>query len=305
MTRSAWPVVICTACAVVSVPQCQQAPYPRDVTGETLADDAELGRVESPGTVFFQEGFEAEACLERWYNRVGEEQGLVKVVTDGEGVHSGQRGLRLEAVDRDGQSSGAGVDYWFPPGYETVHFRRYIKFGDDYDQGNLNHVGGSLYAVASDDRWAEMGKAGVRPAGDDRFGASFEPWRAWGRNSPPGAMMLYTYWMDMQRDPDGHYWGSNLTPPQEGQVVLERGRWYCLEHMIKANTPGEPDGEMAAWIDGELYIHLTGFRWRTAPQVKLKRVGLGLYIHQSRRANTVWYDDVALSDGYIGRLEGR
>jgi len=184
-----------------------------------------------------------------------------------------------------------------------VYARRYIKFAEDYDQGNLHHVGGSIYAVAGSDKWGGMGKAGIRPTGDDRFGASFEPWRAWGRNEPPGAMMLYTYWMDMKRDRDGNYWGNNLSPPQERQVVLKRGVWHCLEHTIKANTVGEADGEMAAWIDGKLYIHLKGFRWRSSAEVRLKRLSLILYVHQSRRSNTVWYDDVALSTGYVGPTE--
>jgi hypothetical protein len=33
--------------------------------------------------------------------------------------------------------------------------------------------------------------------------------------------------------------------------------------------------------------------------VKLKRFGIGLYVHRATRDNTVWYDDVALSTGYI------
>jgi hypothetical protein len=300
MRRRALPILMLVLLLAVTMPHCQEAPYPTDVTAQTLADEAELSRLQSPANLFFEEGFEDDACLDKWYNRIGEKDGLVRVVTGGEGVRSGTRALRLDAVDRDGRSSAAGVTYWFHPGHSTVYFRRYIRFGDDYDQGNLNHVGGSLYAVAGADRWAQMGKAGIRPEGDDRFGASFEPWRDWGRNSPPGAMMLYTYWMDMKRDRDGHYWGNNLMPPKERGIVIERGRWYCLEHMIKANAPGQADGEMAAWIDGQLYIHLKGFRWRTSPEVRLKRVGLGLYVHQSRRANTVWYDDVALSTGYIG-----
>ena len=60
---------------------------------------------------------------------------------------------------------------------ERVDRAVYIRFADDYDQGNLHHVGGSLYAVASANRWAEMGKAGVQfysptadePARDARF----------------------------------------------------------------------------------------------------------------------------------------
>jgi len=283
----------------------EDVPYPRDVTRETLADPEELSRLQRAGRVFFQEGFGSPESLKKWYNRIREKEGGTSVVLDSGLSHSGEGVLQLQTEDRDGKSSGAGCGYWFHPGYDTVYLRRYIKFAEDYDQGNLNHVGGSLYAVAGDDKWAHMGKAGIRPEGDDRFGASFEPWRDWKRNDPPGAMMFYTYWMDMKRDRDGNYWGNMFAPPKTGQVSVKRGVWHCLEHMIKANTPGKADGEMAGWINGQLYIHLKGFRWRTSPEVMLKRVSLGLYVHQSRRSNMVWYDDVALSTGYIGPLGKR
>jgi cephalosporin-C deacetylase-like acetyl esterase len=281
----------------------EEAPYPRNVTQETLSYPEELSLLQKPGKVFFQDGFELPHSLENWFGRIGEDKRLTQVTIGPGSAHSGEGVLQLRTEDRNGASASAGCSYWFYPGYDTVYFRRYIKFADDYDQGNLNHVGGSLYAVAGDSKWAEMGKAGVRPEGDDCFGAAFEPWRDWKRNAPPGAMMFYTYWMDMKRDRDGNYWGNMFAPPKPDQIVLKRGLWYCLEQMIKANTPGQADGEMAGWIDGKLYVHLKGFRWRTSQDVRLKRISLGLYIHQSRRPNMVWYDDVALSTGYIGPTE--
>ncbi|MEO2006294.1 MAG: hypothetical protein ABGY41_19605, partial [Candidatus Poribacteria bacterium] len=271
----------------------------------TLADADALARLERPGDVFHTETFDASDALDAWYNydATGKRRERTEVVLDTGEARSGRGALRLTTADKGGDSSGAGAHYWFHPGHDVVYFRRYIRFAEDYDQGNLNHVGGSLYAVAGSDRWAEMGKAGLRPNGDDRFGARLEPWRDWGRNAPPGAMMLYTYWMDMKPDRSGPYYGNNLMPPKDRQTVLERGRWYCLEHMIRANTPGQADGEMAAWIDGTLYLHLTGFRWRTTADLRLKRVSLDVYVHSSEQTNTVWYDDIALSTGYVGPME--
>ncbi len=78
-----------------------------------------------------------------------------------------------------------------------------------------------------------------------------------------------------------------------------RGKWVCLEQMIRVNRIGQADGEMAAWIDGHLYLHLTGMRCRKTAKLRIKRFNLGLYIHQATRTNVVWYDDVALSTGYI------
>ncbi len=34
--------------------------------------------------------------------------------------------------------------------------------------------------------------------------------------------------------------------------------------------------------------------------MKLKRFDIGVYVHEAKKDNTVWYDDVILSTGYIG-----
>ena len=209
--------------------------------------------------------------------------------------------MRFDAPAAAGASSGSGASGWLgSEGHDRVYFRRYIRFADDYDQGNLNHTGGGLAGIAGRGKWDEMGKAGVRPTGEDRFTCGFEPWRDWGRSPAPGSMSLYTYWMDMQRDRDGNWWGNLLQPTAQRRRVPQRGEWVCLEQMIAANTVGEANGELAAWIDGELYLHMQGFRWRTDERVKLKRFDIGIYIHAAERDNTVWYDDVVVSTGYVG-----
>ena len=274
---------------------------PQLVTAQTRADAAALAALQKPGKIFFQDDFESPESLKKYFEIRGLREGRAKLVSDAALAHAGKGALQLTAVARDGHESGAGASGWFgPEGYERVYFRRYIRFAADYDQGNLNHVGGGLAAVAGTDRWRAMGSAGLLPRGDDHFLSSFEPWRDWGRRPAPGYLFLYTYWMDMTRDPDGHYWGNMLGPPEADRFVPARDRWYCLEHMIQANTLGKADGELAAWIDGKLYLHFKGLRWRSAADVKLKRFDIGVYVHQAKKDNTVWYDDVALSTGYIG-----
>ena len=279
----------------------EESPYPEDVTAETLAHPAELARLERPGEVFFEEGFEQGDALSRWYDVKAVKENRTRIVLDPKAAHSGRGVLELTTVDRSGKACDAGAKYWFHPGHDVVYLRRYIRFAEDYDQGNLNHVGGSLYAVAGADKWGGMGKAGICPVGDDRFGASFEPWRHWGEYDPPGHMMLYTYWMDMKGDKKtGKYYGNNFTPPEDRRIVPKRGVWVCLEHMIRSNTLGKADGELASWVDGKLYMHVTRFRWRSTDALKIKRISLGLYVHSSRKTNRVWYDDVVLSTGYVG-----
>lgn len=300
-------VVMAAVAAVVAATAFAEAPSagaggsPRLVTDATRADAEALGRLQEPGKVFFRDGFESAESLGKYFEIRGRDDGRAKRVVDADLAHSGKGCMQLTAPANDGRSSGAGASGWFgPKGYDRVYFRRYIRFAPDYDQGNLNHVGGGLAAVAGTNRWEGMGKAGIRPKGDDRFTSSFEPWCDWGRIPPPGYMFLYTYWMGMKGGPDGQCWGNMLGPKEDDRIALDRDRWYCLEHMIRANTVGKADGELAAWIDGRLYIHYTGIRWRTSPRVKLKRFGILVYVHHAKKDNTVWYDDLALSTGYIG-----
>jgi hypothetical protein len=281
------------------------AASPKRVTAETRADPVTLAELERAGSLVFEDDFESSESLKKYFVIRGLREGNAKLTTEGGLAHLGNGAIQFTAVAQEGGESGAGAIGWLGPlGYDRLYFRRYIRFAADYDQGNLHHVGGGLTGAAGIDPGGNMGAAGVQPQGNDYFMSAFEPWRGWGRYPPPGFMFLYTYWVDMKPDRDGHYWGNMLEPAEHERVALRRDRWYCLEHMIQTNNPGKANGELAAWIDGKLYIHYKGIRWRTTPDVMLKRFRIGIYVHRAKRDNTVWYDDVALSTGYIGPVEG-
>lgn len=297
----AWLMLLASAAQGAEAQGDAVFPAPRRVTAETRGDPRALAALQQAGKVLFEDDFETDASLGNYFEIRGLKEGNAKRTGDPRLAHTGTGALQLTAVARDGKESGAGATAWFgPEGHDRVNLRLYIKYAADYDQGNLNHTGGSLAAVAGADRWAGMGSAGIRPRGDDRFNSRFEAWCDWRKLPPPGYLFLYTYWMEMARDRDGHYWGNMLGPDGPERVVPSRGRWICLEHMIKANDVGQANGELAAWIDGKLYVHYRGIRWRSSPAVKLKRFDLGVYVHAATKDNTVWYDDVVLSTGYIG-----
>jgi len=280
----------------------ETAVRPRDVTLETRADAEALATLQKGGKILFEDGFErGEESLAKYFEVRGKDDG--RITLDGT-PHTGETALRCVAPDRDGEASGSGASGWLgADGHDRVYFRRYIRFAEDYDQGHLNHTGGGLAGVAGGGKWDGMGEAGVRPRGDDRFTCGFEPWREWGRADAPGYMFLYAYWVDMAQGSDGNWWGNMLQPPVERRVVPKRGEWVCLEQMIQVNDIGEANGELAAWIDGELYMHLVGIRWRTDERLRLKRFNIGIYVHRAERENVVWYDDVALSTGYVGPID--
>ena len=223
----------------------------------------------------------------------------IRLTTDPVHVYRGH--YAVEVTARIGSGSGGQLNTWFMPGYDRVYARWYCKFAADFDQGNFMHLN-TLLANRRDNKWSAYGKAGIRPSGDDFFISELVPWRDWGRHPPPGEMMMYTYHMDMPADPNsGMYWGENKKT--EEKVVLERDRWYCMEMMVEANTPGEADGEQAFWIDGQLAGRFTGIRWRSTADLKINNFWAMLYVHESAQINRVWFDEIVVAQDYIGPLE--
>lgn len=253
--------------------------------------------IEKDKRVIFAENFES-GDLSRWDDTDGNKPPKVRLVTEPEMVRSGCRAVQLEA--QPGKGAEADLVKLFMPGYDAVYARWYCRFASDFDQGNLMHF---AHLAGLRDRW-QLGRSGEKPDGTDFFCTGLEPWRNGGRNPAPGAMRLCSYFVDMKRSRSGPYW-PNPFRPNDPPVLIERGRWYCMEVMIKANTPGRADGEQAFWIDGQLRGHYTAIRWRTTQNLKINCLWLLLYIHNNKKVNRVWFDDVVVAKSYIGPIQER
>lgn len=252
------------------------------------------------GAVIFSEDFES-GQLDIWdADSTLNNPQKVKITSEPENVFHGKHAVEFTVPPGEGQ--GAKLNKWFMPGYDRVYARFYSKFAEDFDQGNLMHwvhfMGNRV-----DNKWSAFGKAGIKPGGEDFFSIGMEPWRDYKRNPAPGRIMFYTYHMDMPiNERAGKYWGEMyLSDPA---FLIERGRWYCMEMMVKANTPGESDGEQALWIDGKPIIYNKGIRFRTSRDVRLNNFWLSLYIHNNPKPNTCWFDELVISEQPIGPITG-
>jgi hypothetical protein len=118
----------------------------------------------------------------------------------------------------------------------------------------------------------------------------------------------------MKPDGRGDYWGNSFMPP--AAEAIPRGKWICMEAMVKANTPDQADGEQAFWVDGKLLGHFKGIRWRSTDLLKLNSFWLQYDVcENSARHNSdptpqdreyeVWFDDIVLATDYIGPVQGK
>ena len=156
---------------------------------------------------------------------------------------------------------------------------------------------------------------GKRADGRNKFLANFETEIGYRGEAPsPGPLNVYIYHPEQRTDYGDHFFSTGVVMPRSQlphpfgphfmsrpDVVPERGRWYCFEYMVAANTPGQRDGRIGCWVDGKLIADFPNLRLRDVDTLKIDRFGMGLYIGRPWvRENRKWYDDVVAATSYIG-----
>jgi hypothetical protein len=233
--------------------------------------------------------------------------GIVHVTREPENVHSGRQAI--EITHRVPRSNGA--DKRLYPGYNTLFLRYYMKYAKQFP--GCHHTGMAIEGGALPE--ASTGNTtGIRPDGRNHFTALVDTMPTWTGASPepPGYMDIYCYHMDQKRKwgdiffPDGEVhpsentgiFGEDFVP--RPKLMAERGRWYCYELMVQANTPGKRDGRIAFWVDGALAGDFPNLRLRSVETVKATVISVCSYSSSRHDHVTHWYDDIVAATSYIG-----
>ena len=248
--------------------------------------------------VIFADDFETGAIGAGW-DETGNKSGKVLQFAPGDNaVGLGQRCLRVEA--HLGKDTGGGLTKWFESA-DTIFIRFYTKFDHGCDYVHHFVTLRANKGLRGGDKWSGFGGAGLKPEGSDRFSTAIEPWGNWGRFPAPGRWNFYSYWHEMEPSKDEKYWGNSYGVPTA--PVIPHDQWICVEFMLKHNTPGQPDGEQAFWIDGALQGHWKGFNWRKTASLKANALTLESYITDrwtKNPVNVVSFDNVVVARRYIG-----
>jgi len=283
--------------------------------------------------VLFAEDFE-ESSLEQvdkhWGGETSNKDGKVLSLSSEVPPQSpGKQSLQMTGTL--GENSGGHL-YTVFPGVDKAFVRFYVKFAADHGyEHHFVELGGYNPPTPYPNP-----RAGTRPQGDDRVMVFIDPIGEYGQYPPPGIWMLYTYWPEMKISADNMYWGNCMNPIHPQPVP--RGQWQCVELMIKLNTPGKADGELALWLDGKLVMHVVkgiprgpwsgmgfdllakggepfeGLRLRTSAELNINHLWLEHYVDEFAQrqsnldnpnpVNRVWFDDVVVSTQYIGPIWG-
>ncbi len=275
--------------------------------------------IERDPAVVFADGFETTepGPLPGGYRKRDEKKwdtsgGLCRITDRPEDAHNGGKALEMTIVrPGTGLPAGAAVGKYFEEGSDTLFLRYYAKFEKNVElyHGGA-HNGGGIAARAPG---VPQACPGLRSDGSNKFTTVLDTWRPREEIPSPGYLVVYCYHMDQ-----GGRWGDQFFPtgrvfPGSRQIFgddfvsrpdyfPERGRWLCYELMVKANAPGDRDGRIAFWVDGQLLADFPNLRLRNVERLKSNRIDLGIYTHNPRDVSDIkmWYDDVIAATQYIG-----
>ena len=87
-------------------------------------------------------------------------------------------------------------------------------------------------------------------------------------------------------------------------IVPALDQWYSYEYMVRANTPGQRDGQVTVWLDGVLVADFPNLRLRDISSLKIDRFGLSFHIGSNPNGEArKWVDNVVVATSYIGPVQ--
>ena len=234
------------------------------------------------------------------------------IETDSAHVLAGDQSLRFTAPRQMSELSN-GVARTISPELDVLFLRWYGKFDASFDISGSSHNGGGISAHYYIDGRATPG---IPADGTNKFLIEYECWRGEASEPNPGSLNVYIYHPEQRSEWGDHFFPNGEVLPNTSipgdfgddfvarpNITPELDRWYSYEVMVQANTPGERDGRIALWLDGELIADFQNLRLRDVASLTIDRINLSLHSGSNPNGETYkWYDNVVAAHSYIGPL---
>ncbi|GAA4115009.1 hypothetical protein GCM10022393_14920 [Aquimarina addita] len=190
--------------------------------------------------------------------------------------------------DASGRSGGFLFDPYFD-GVEEAYLEYKIKFDDNFfwaTGGKLPGLGGSTSGINS-----ESTGRGTIPSGCRYNTNGWSARLMWRRNraqTNAPYFILYSYFADKENgDPrvDG-----DCGDGKRIYTDLKDDKWYTIRQYIKMNTPGQRNGTVIMWIDGEETYRDDNAKIRNSGKSNLKINALIMNTYRGgSRTDEVWH----------------
>jgi hypothetical protein len=273
----------------------------------------DVGIEEDPAVIFaddFESYTSPSELSQRWDAVYQMDQ--IQLAADPANVYAGSQALEFTVPQQMAELSNA-VDKILAEERDVLFLRYYSKFQPPFDVVGSSHNGAMISAHYFDDGQATPG---IPADGTNKFLANLESWRGEAATPSPGDLNVYIYHPEQRSEWGDHFFPSGTVLPNSSEpfdfgtdfvsrpdIIPELDRWYCYEYMVQANTPGERDGRITVWLDGELVADFPNLRLRDVASLTIDRFGLSFHIGSNPNGETKkWYDNVVAATSYIGPL---
>lgn len=234
----------------------------------------------------------------------------IVIATAAANVAFGDKALEFNVPQQNNELSNA-TDKILTDEQDVLFLRYYSKFQPPYDVVGSSHNGAMISA-----QYFQNGNAtpGVPANGTNKFLVNLENWRGESSTPSPGHLNVYVYHPEQRSNYGDHFFPTGIVLPNSSipgdfgptfvpmpDILSELDVWQCYEYMVKANTPGERDGRITVWVDGELAADFPNLRFRDIDTLKIDRFGLSFHIGSNPNGATKkWFDNVVAAKSYIG-----
>jgi len=238
--------------------------------------------------ILLYEDFEPPNYQDQWPVYWNEPVGAGTVSSPPKYVFAGKRSAYLEAEKGRHESLGNGEYVPRTPIDDVAYVRTYLRLADDFSMGTSQQL--KLLSIKGGAKPENAyGGAGKKPTGQDKFGVTLalDNWMK---------LHFYLYHPD-QRGVYGDW--IYCQPSFFRKAGLSRGKWHCLELMLKNNTPGKKDGQIKAWLDGVQIGKIEKLRFRDVSAVKIRRFTVENYFGGNNVSDTSPKDQRIYIDNYV------
>jgi hypothetical protein len=298
------------SCSMELLAAAQVSPLPQGNTGIAAGypNDANIA---SHPNVIFADDFESYASASNLTSRWSEAYHLpnLRIETASANVFAGAKSLEMSVPVLNGEVSNTAIKY-VNPELDVLFVRFYARFDVNFDVLPSGHNGSTIQSKYSG--------PGIPANGTNKFLISYEAWRDSAGDPNPGKLNVYVYHPE-QRDIWGdHFFPTGIILPftatrhnfgpsfvSRPNVTPTLGQWHCYEYMVKVNTPGQRDGRIALWYDGQLIADFLNLRLRDTTALRIDKFTIDLHVNGTTSAVTKkWYDNVVAATSYIGPMSG-
>lgn len=243
----------------LTVSSCSLLPSSVAIEPSSVSTQSDRAIAEAAPTPIWCDRFEAKEWMKHWGVRKRGEWGLknTEVMADYSGRFPKVLRVRYPAgsasptVSRKDQAALGGTQFFadldMPP-QDAVRLSYYVRFSKDFDFVKGGKLPGLFGGTVTDGR--EI------PDGTNGFSTRYM-WRKNGRGE------VYSYL------PSSREHGTSLG---RGNWRFERETWHHLEQEVVLNQPGQRDGRIRVWVDGEKVLDQGGLTFRTTENLKIEGI---------------------------------